>query len=577
MTAFIERVLQRLDYDYLASQMDRIREEWLSHLLSTEAADRSRAESALCDLYAAAGFPPPMYFFWCDSPFRATLAMLLLSSSADLLKRRMVAALERIARERKLLDEVRTQLCRAAAQPEWSALLSVTGGESLLPPFGATKSPYAEVFVSRLRLHKTTLDAVSHFNDQDPLQRAETHLSEVMSGQRRWGAINPLVNSSFYRHYTFSMMAFDEIAADGKTPPPAVAAAWRVARAAGCWWPFANAVVLSERPTELHLNADFVPHRGGGAAALFRDGTTLWAWNGRPMREEWIMQPETISARDLKYFDGAFRDYAAARSPAGKPAKARPKPSTLLKKELPRGTEERISALREHNKGLLPLFDRYVAGEYEKVWEELVRLGRSVREDPHAADALAVAYETMRRVNANVRSITERLQTIEYRFISTPHQQPHKRVFRQVTKLEKAVGALPLSLRAFYEIVGAVDWTGEHPGLAPRGDSVAPDPLVVYGADDALAQIDSGWFMDDDPAIVIAPDDLHKSNTSGGAPYQIGVPDLNADGKLLNENHEQYFVEYLRTVFRFGGFPGYHGIVGAPPELEALKQGLLPF
>ena len=39
-----------------------------------------------------------------------------------------------------------------------------------------------------------------------------------------------------------------------------------------------------------------------------------------------------------------------------------------------------------------------------------------MRRDPHAADALAVAYETMRRVDLNVRTLVERLRALGYRF-----------------------------------------------------------------------------------------------------------------------------------------------------------------
>jgi hypothetical protein len=285
------------------------------------------------------------------------------------------------------------------------------------------------------------------------------------------------------------------------------------------------------------------------------------------------MNPETISARDLKEFDATFRAYAAARiGPSGRKPKL--KPSSILKRELPANAEERVALLHKHNAGSLPLFDRYVAGEYEKVCHELIALGPNVREDPHAADALAVAYETMRRVAANVIELNARLQALGYHATSTqPHLPPDPKAHKQVARLEKAAGALPLSLRAFYEVVGAVDWIGEHPSLAPRTDSVAPDPLVVFPVEEALALCEDGV-----ESIIIAPDDLHKANTSGGEPYEIEVPDLGADGKLLNERHELYFVEYLRLVFRFGGFPGYDGIDRAlPPELASLRAGLIPF
>jgi hypothetical protein len=78
-------------------------------------------------------------------------------------------------------------------------------------------------------------------------------------------------------------------------------------------------------------------------------------------------------------------------------------------------------------------------------------------------------------------------------------------------------------------------------------------------------------------ALTLAPDDLHKANISGGDPYEMAIPDLRADGELLNERHQLFFVEYLRLCFRFGGFPGYDGAAEVPQEISALTDGLLEF
>ena len=85
--------------------------------------------------------------------------------------------------------------------------------------------------------------------------------------------------------------------------------------------------------------------------------------------------------------------------------------------------------------------------------------------------------------------------------------------------------------------------------------------------------------MDEDErdAIWIAPDDLHKAGTSGGDPYAIAVPDLRADGELLDERHALMFVEYLRLCFRFGGFPGYDWHLAVPTEIERLTADLVAF
>jgi len=144
--------------------MNHKRDEWLSHLLSSEPANRAQAESALRDLYAATGLPAPNYFFWFDSPFKTVLAMILLTAVKDSFMRQMVAGLERIATERKLLVVVREEMLRASSQPNWDALARVTGeslstGVTLSGPMPA-KSIHAEVTVSRLKLYSNVTDAV---------------------------------------------------------------------------------------------------------------------------------------------------------------------------------------------------------------------------------------------------------------------------------------------------------------------------------------------------------------------------------------------------------------------------------
>jgi len=252
----------------------------------------------------------------------------------------------------------------------------------------------------------------------------------------------------------------------------------------------------------------------------------------------------------------------------------------------------RLEQLRTAGGGRLPLFDRYQAGEHREVWRELVSFGAGVREDPRAADALAVAYETMRRVESNVRTIVQRLEGLRYKFapdgpaapktatVPRPHVPPSPNARRAVASFEKEFGTLPLSLRAFYEVVGEVNLIGTHPLIDPMDGAVATDPLVVYGLDEGIVEYDEEGDDEDDQrptGVTIAPDDLHKANTSGGDAYEISIPDLRADGELLNERHRLMFVDYLRLCFEFGGFPGYEGRSRVPTEIALLRDGLLPF
>jgi hypothetical protein len=549
-----------------------VRAQWLSGLLSTAPADRAAAEAGLKQLYAAAGLPEPRVFFWFASPFGAATASALLCA-AGYPWRPMVETMERSKKSKEWVESVRAEMLGAAGASDWAGVAAAAGASLTMghmmgmPP----KMLQQPVTMTRIGLYPDIPSSSPVYDEKDPLFCAEKAYRNVLSGQGQWSLINPMLGQSFYNNMAYATQAKDAAHLAGRQVPPVLAGLWQVAKSAGLWWPFEHAVIISDRPSELHLDEQSRPHRGDGPAIIFRDGQRAWAWEGRAMREEWIERPEKIPQSEFKRFEKSFRDYMSKRRP--KPAPA-PKVSAIFKRELPMEPGPRLAVLREHNGGKLPLFDRYLAGEHEKTWQELIALGQAVREDPHAADALAVAYETMRRVEANVRTVTERLKAMRYKFRHKPHVPPGAKTLKQIAKAEKTLGAIPLSLRAFYEIVGAVDWTGVHPALAREGDTIASDPLVVYSAGDALENA----VAEEENTLIIAPDDLHKANVSGGSPYEMEAGNLGADGKLMNERHDLNFVEYLRLVCRFGGFPGYEGLeTGVPIEVEALKSDLLSF
>ena len=119
--------------------------------------------------------------------------------------------------------------------------------------------------------------------------------------------------------------------------------------------------------------------------------------------------------------------------------------------------------------------ERYTQGEYEAVWQELQQLGRDVRQEGIYDDALAVARATMQRVRANVETVYARLKTLEFRFGGQlgAYTPPPADIEQRIAKIEKSSGILPLSLKAWYEIVGGVNFVGDHPRLA----TYEPEPV----------------------------------------------------------------------------------------------------
>jgi hypothetical protein len=159
---------------------------------------------------------------------------------------------------------------------------------------------------------------------------------------------------------------------------------------------------------------------------------------------------------------------------------------------------------------------RYVAGDCIPVWRELAALGGDVRQKRYYADAAAVAAETMRRARQNVEALIGRLDAMGYRFLTLEQRDairqngvlnlptgrpipkrrkpplkdplvlapPAKSTAKDLDRLEElAGGPLPLSLRAWYEQVGAVSLLGLHAALDPCPDEahwdVCPDPLMI--------------------------------------------------------------------------------------------------
>src|SRR5258706_569195 len=229
--------------------------------------------------------------------------------------------------------------------------------------------------------------------------------------------------------------------------------------------------------------------------------------------------------------------------------------------------------------------ERYHNGEYAQVWNDLQSLGSGVQQEPYATQAQAVATETMRRVRRNCERLISRLHTLGYVFGTFPDGSrrsytvdpltvPSDSMHADCAELESEAGPLPLSLVTFWQEVGAVDLVGMHPAW-PDG----LDPLVVDPPEGALSFL----FDEEEDASLgrfagLAPDDLHKDNTSGGDPYGVRLPNPAADFLFVYERHNVFFVPYLRlAILQWGGFPGLDGRGIRFEPLGDLVAGLEPF
>lgn len=215
-----------------------------------------------------------------------------------------------------------------------------------------------------------------------------------------------------------------------------------------------------------------------------------------------------------------------------------------------------------------PWLQRYRAGEHDAVWKELAALGPIV--EPAIRDeAERVADDTMRRVAVAMSELARRLESLGYPLRPQPSPDPEVEA-RLEGLADVAGGPVPISLAAFWRIVGGVDLgpieNADLPDWMPTEQTWLEklDPVVVEPLREAWYSVEE-WQEDlaenlaevvGPLEISIAPDRLHKLNISGGAPYAIRLPDASADPRIRWLEEEPQLLPYLRRAVQGGGFAG---------------------
>jgi hypothetical protein len=245
------------------------------------------------------------------------------------------------------------------------------------------------------------------------------------------------------------------------------------------------------------------------------------------------------------------------------------------------------------------LYDRYLEGFYQEVYDELLAKQEQVFEGHTYEDAQLVAREIMKRVRYNVELLIPRLFDLGYQFGKgffedmSPEEKaiveadapifkaPDPKTPEKVILLEHLTRTLPLSLKYWYEEVGSINLVGLFPSSSERGfdlkDGCILDPLLIYSLKMVTRYLNEGvWNRD--PSLALSPDNSFKYGFGGSGAYSIRSPCQAFDAPLLFERHQTTFVNYLRICFRWGGFPGLESDNRlSQEEIECLTRDLLRF
>ena len=237
--------------------------------------------------------------------------------------------------------------------------------------------------------------------------------------------------------------------------------------------------------------------------------------------------------------------------------------------------------------------ERYLQGEYEQVWSELIGLGDRIRQESIFPDAYAVAQEIMQRVRLNVECLIPRLEAIGYHFGASWDRNyvgalvpPEPDVTERILEFERECAPIPLVLRACCEIIGRIDFRGQ----PPLGWAGYHDELVIEGSF-ALECLNDweGNYLE----IGLFSDTEQKRGGRGVGPVCMSVPNMGIDGPLFIDDFRYPFgeslVSYLRTsILKRAGFPcfpcpewvlseGEEEYRGQITHLKELIHDLIPF
>ncbi len=128
---------------------------------------------------------------------------------------------------------------------------------------------------------------------KDGWAQVRAQVGDQVGAQVRDQVGDQVYRCTYGQHDAGWLAFYDVFARIGMTGARRLAGMTTVAKAAGWWWPMRDAVILTERPVEMHRDNQQRLHRAGGAALRYPDGFAVHAWHGRRV-PDWAVTNPTV-------------------------------------------------------------------------------------------------------------------------------------------------------------------------------------------------------------------------------------------------------------------------------------------
>ncbi len=259
--------------------IDTARDEWLEHGLSTAPADFEAAEIAIASLYAAIDKPRP-YFVRLSSPLGAEVYINLLTKTRPDIKPDHLGG----QLGGQLWDQLRGQLGGQLGDQLGGQLGDQLGGQ--------LRDRLWDRLWGQLR---------------DRLwDRLWGQLRDQLRGQLRdqlGGQNLSYMGTRFSGQWDYVWMWLETGERLGVPYDSSQATMLRshctICRSIGCWYPFDDFCIITDRPTVIALNDAGRLHSESGPALAYRDGSSYHSWNGTGVPAHWVEQKDTLDPAEV--------------------------------------------------------------------------------------------------------------------------------------------------------------------------------------------------------------------------------------------------------------------------------------
>ena len=236
--------------------------KWTDYGLSTEKADRPKAEAAIRKSYEIAGLPHPERIVWCDSPLTAGLTRAIVMGLKDAEVKTGASVWDSV--RASVWDSVGDSVRASVGDSVWASVRASVGA-----------SVGASVWDS---VRASVGDSV----------RASVRASVWASGYGQHDA------------YWLAFYDYFRDACGLSEQTQKLTGLWELAQSANWWLPHEKICWVSERHHVLNRDSGGRLHCENGPALSYPDGFSIYSWHGLTVDQSIIEHPELITVQQIE-------------------------------------------------------------------------------------------------------------------------------------------------------------------------------------------------------------------------------------------------------------------------------------